>query len=665
MFNRNSKDKQTRKPPRRHLGARAPSPIAAAMFVAAAVSTAVVGTAPMATTTQVRKSRRKRASTFKDQDDASDQEFSRKAHASPCKATGVAAAGSAPDATLNKAHAPPSEATGAAAAGSTWNATLKPYFNVIRKSRMPTADGEDDAEDAESTEAQKKCTMCEKSFTKTDVDRHDRRNCPLNQNRAEKPGLKGPRTCTVCSEPGHLAKSHCKTCSGLYGIHKPTCAERFAKDLSLTGPTAVLGWWFITVVLTGADCPTSFLDAVFDFFQMLGGSAWSSVKRCIAVVERGAKKGNEHLHLLVQAVHARTKGGITALRRRLNFLNPGKTLPLKVQCKPIEDSSVTHVMGYILKDRSQAGFRMRKDEVTTEDELATAQLKYGSKKKLFGAATASLTKSNFMYEISVFAARMCPELIGTAGIIDFLYFMLNSGVYSFAVGWIAGANGFVVNRQRTAAFMRLSMNGATHVHRDDIELVVFGQAETNGRFHSHNSDTWIRNGDMALMTMSQARNSVLGDEGYGMAGVIPAGMDGEEVTNRSASPAIGGSQAFPSYLRLTAEEDSLGGGAATGQAKRMPMSELEESDLEDPTGEGDVETRGSGQKRSKTKRSEKLEDEIRSDDEEVVPGEFDDFIDGDDDEKTAEEARHVLDGWKAENGPTGSTFFIDRKGGKK
>lgn len=505
--------------------------------------------------------------------------------------------------------------------------TIRPYLvNTVRK-RKTDPDVNDGlpskkvCSGGDSVEKKKKCTFCSKSFTQTDPARHDRRRCPENPNRIPDKVPKGKRKCTECGEEGHLAKSHCRTCKGLYNCIAD-CAERFTSDLHLCGPAAVLGYWFITITLSGLDVPASFLLQVYNFFKSLGSNAdaWTHTQRFIGTCERGAKKGLEHIHLLVQLTHTRTKAGVTAMRRRLDFLNPGNTMPLKIQTKPVEDSSFIHILGYILKDRGQASFRIMKDDTTTEDELASAQLKYGSKKKLFGNATATLTKSNFMFEVSRFALRMCPELVGIAGVIDMLYFMLFSGVYCLAIGWIAGSNGFVISRERTAAFMRLSMHGPERVQKKDIEMVVFGRADTNARLHGNVVDPWVQNPQISNMTLSQARNLVLGDEAMA-AGVAPPGMEFAEA--RSSSPALDGSEAMPAYLSLT-----------------PPL--LEETSPSDTA----------------------------SDNEKEIEGEFDNFID--DSEMSPVETQHgteateMLAEWKAGNGPTGAAtpaYWIDKNHG--
>eukprot|EP00729_Bicosta_minor_P019047 gene19047-7626_t len=557
---------------------RSPSPAAAVLFAAPLLSSAVTGTPAMGTiaTKTTRRSKRKdpKVRTEKTNDNL-------------VNVNNVTIAEAVEDVS-NQGELTRTTSGGEGSgnlktsAGGIWRNTIRPYLvNTVRK-RKTDPDVNDGlpskkvCSGGDSVEKKKKCTFCSKSFTQTDPARHDRRRCPENPNRIPDKVPKGKRKCTECGEEGHLAKSHCRTCKGLYNCIAD-CAERFTSDLHLCGPAAVLGYWFITITLSGLDVPASFLLQV-------------------------------------------TKAGVTAMRRRLDFLNPGNTMPLKIQTKPVEDSSFIHILGYILKDRGQASFRIMKDDTTTEDELASAQLKYGSKKKLFGNATATLTKSNFMFEVSRFALRMCPELVGIAGVIDMLYFMLFSGVYCLAIGWIAGSNGFVISRERTAAFMRLSMHGPERVQKKDIEMVVFGRADTNARLHGNVVDPWVQNPQISNMTLSQARNLVLGDEAMA-AGVAPPGMEFAEA--RSSSPALDGSEAMPAYLSLT-----------------PPL--LEETSPSDTA----------------------------SDNEKEIEGEFDNFID--DSEMSPVETQHgteateMLAEWKAGNGPTGAAtpaYWIDKNHG--
>ena len=61
----------------------------------------------------------------------------------------------------------------------------------------------------------------------------------------------------------------------------------------MQGPTAVIGWLWITLTLSRTDVPTAFLDRAYDFLKDLGGAPFKLTTRIIGVAERGDKSDEE------------------------------------------------------------------------------------------------------------------------------------------------------------------------------------------------------------------------------------------------------------------------------------------------------------------------------------------------------------------------------------
>jgi hypothetical protein len=95
----------------------------------------------------------------------------------------------------------------------------------------------------------------------------------------------------------------------------------------MQGPTAVIGWLWITLTLSRTDVPTAFLDRAYDFLKDLGGAPFKLTTRIIGVTERGDLEGQLHVHLLAQVKHARCKKGLRSLTAKfVELLFPGGVL---------------------------------------------------------------------------------------------------------------------------------------------------------------------------------------------------------------------------------------------------------------------------------------------------------------------------------------------------
>jgi hypothetical protein len=401
--------------------------------------------------------------------------------------------------------------------------------------------------------------------------------------------------------------------------------------------------------MSGTDVPLCFLKMSYEFIRDLGGEAWSSCRRLLAAGERGDKNDQFHVHLFALLKHSRTAAAMKALRKKLvDLFFPGGVAASKIkfQVKLAKDTvnDIKYVTGYVQKDDQRPGFELLHDPSFTPEVLAAAKLHFGAKKQLVGGATKALTKTNFLFEIESWMLRHAPELIGIAGLVDSLYFMLNSGVYCMAVGWVSGSNGMPLNRERAAALFRMSLNGAARVSRDDIELVIHSVRPAGFSAQYARTDPSIRNPDLEGMGVAQAREAIA-QQRSNLDGPIHGLEEPEEYDRNDAGPSsplpgFGTTEPCAQYVPLDTGHLLRGGAAAHQLAPRLgagtagPFADMGESPatfFSDRVGNTNGRTDKQrhlhrGTKRFRHKDDLGSHDEFSSE-EEAVAGEFDAMLD--------------------------------------
>lgn len=113
----------------------------------------------------------------------------------------------------------------------------------------------------------------------------------------------------------------------------------------------------------------------------------------------------------------------------------------------------------------------------TDDELAEWRDEFGKANSLYNGAQESISKSNFAFLAMRYQKNYCPDL--APGIGDLIVWMLQSRMYSLAIGWVSGSNGFAIDSKRIAAYWR-SINIDTYQRMSngalwtDVRRILFG-----------------------------------------------------------------------------------------------------------------------------------------------------------------------------------------------